>query len=203
MFWLPVIRHSDSAPSCRDFPNQMAGLSHEHPSSTPPLLPPPPSYVHNAHQYPRHGRRRSSSTSYPPTPPYEHHNRRALVARRMSMSNGDGNASVLGSVGGSQPPEDSKEGLKLVPPKERRFKLSRWVRYISPNVCCLMHCVGHATGVGELQIDMNSNLHIFTEMFRRRRIKCDEGHPCQSCLSASSACTFEEPGKRTHPHKSK
>ena len=38
---------------------------------------------------------------------------------------------------------------------------------------------------------------------RRRRIKCDEGHPCQSCLAASAACTFEEPGKRTHPHKSK
>ncbi|KAJ7256231.1 fungal-specific transcription factor domain-containing protein [Mycena haematopus] len=38
---------------------------------------------------------------------------------------------------------------------------------------------------------------------RRRRIKCDEGHPCQACLAASSACTFEEPGKRTHPHKSK
>ncbi|KAH8112468.1 fungal-specific transcription factor domain-containing protein [Phellopilus nigrolimitatus] len=38
---------------------------------------------------------------------------------------------------------------------------------------------------------------------RRRRIKCDEGHPCQSCLAATSACTFEEPGKRTHPHKSK
>ncbi|THV00259.1 hypothetical protein K435DRAFT_657458 [Dendrothele bispora CBS 962.96] len=38
---------------------------------------------------------------------------------------------------------------------------------------------------------------------RRRRIKCDEGHPCQACLSANSACTFEEPGKRTHPHKSK
>ncbi|TDL14007.1 hypothetical protein BD410DRAFT_757410, partial [Rickenella mellea] len=38
---------------------------------------------------------------------------------------------------------------------------------------------------------------------RRRRIKCDEGHPCQSCLTANSACTFEEPGKRTHPHKSK
>ncbi|TBU23466.1 hypothetical protein BD311DRAFT_73648 [Dichomitus squalens] len=38
---------------------------------------------------------------------------------------------------------------------------------------------------------------------RRRRIKCDEGHPCQSCLTSSSACTFEEPGKRTHPHKSK
>ncbi|KAH7909463.1 fungal-specific transcription factor domain-containing protein [Hygrophoropsis aurantiaca] len=37
----------------------------------------------------------------------------------------------------------------------------------------------------------------------RRRIKCDEGHPCQACLTASSACTFEEPGKRTHPHKSK
>ncbi|KAF7369274.1 P-type phospholipid transporter [Mycena venus] len=29
---------------------------------------------------------------------------------------------------------------------------------------------------------------------RRRRIKCDEGHPCQACLAASSACTFEEPG---------
>ncbi|KAK2467633.1 hypothetical protein APHAL10511_000488 [Amanita phalloides] len=38
---------------------------------------------------------------------------------------------------------------------------------------------------------------------RRRRIKCDEGHPCQACLTANSACTFEEPGKRTHPHKSK
>ncbi|KAJ6607680.1 fungal-specific transcription factor domain-containing protein [Mycena sp. CBHHK59/15] len=38
---------------------------------------------------------------------------------------------------------------------------------------------------------------------RRRRIKCDEGHPCQACLAASSSCTFEEPGKRTHPHKSK
>ncbi|KAF7324592.1 P-type phospholipid transporter [Mycena kentingensis (nom. inval.)] len=38
---------------------------------------------------------------------------------------------------------------------------------------------------------------------RRRRIKCDEGHPCQACLAATSACTFEEPGKRTHPHKSK
>ncbi|KAF9261614.1 hypothetical protein L218DRAFT_980783 [Marasmius fiardii PR-910] len=38
---------------------------------------------------------------------------------------------------------------------------------------------------------------------RRRRIKCDEGHPCQACLAANSPCTFEEPGKRTHPHKSK
>ncbi|EIW75503.1 hypothetical protein CONPUDRAFT_139989 [Coniophora puteana RWD-64-598 SS2] len=38
---------------------------------------------------------------------------------------------------------------------------------------------------------------------RRRRIKCDEGHPCQACLSANSSCTFEEPGKRSHPHKSK
>ncbi|OSX62312.1 hypothetical protein POSPLADRAFT_1143806 [Postia placenta MAD-698-R-SB12] len=37
----------------------------------------------------------------------------------------------------------------------------------------------------------------------RRRIKCDEGHPCQSCLTSNSPCTFEEPGKRTHPHKSK
>ncbi|KAJ7267063.1 hypothetical protein C8J57DRAFT_1510174 [Mycena rebaudengoi] len=24
-----------------------------------------------------------------------------------------------------------------------------------------------------------------------------------ACLAASSSCTFEEPGKRTHPHKSK
>ncbi len=31
---------------------------------------------------------------------------------------------------------------------------------------------------------------------RRRRIKCDEGHPCQACLTANSSCTFEEPGKR-------
>ncbi|KAF6742567.1 fungal-specific transcription factor domain-containing protein [Ephemerocybe angulata] len=38
---------------------------------------------------------------------------------------------------------------------------------------------------------------------RRRRIKCDEGHPCQACMTANSSCTFEEPGKRTHPHKSK
>ncbi|KAG6333103.1 hypothetical protein ID866_5986 [Astraeus odoratus] len=38
---------------------------------------------------------------------------------------------------------------------------------------------------------------------RRRRIKCDEGHPCQACQTANSACTFEEPGKRSHPHKSK
>lgn len=38
---------------------------------------------------------------------------------------------------------------------------------------------------------------------RRRRIKCDEGHPCQACQTASSPCTFEEPGKRSHPHKSK
>ncbi|KZT25557.1 hypothetical protein NEOLEDRAFT_349104 [Neolentinus lepideus HHB14362 ss-1] len=38
---------------------------------------------------------------------------------------------------------------------------------------------------------------------RRRRIKCDEGHPCQACLNSNSACTFEEPGKRSHPHKSK
>ncbi|KAF8888507.1 fungal-specific transcription factor domain-containing protein [Mucidula mucida] len=38
---------------------------------------------------------------------------------------------------------------------------------------------------------------------RRRRIKCDEGHPCQACITANSACTFEEPGKRSHPHKSK
>ncbi|KAF8259235.1 fungal-specific transcription factor domain-containing protein [Lactarius quietus] len=37
----------------------------------------------------------------------------------------------------------------------------------------------------------------------RRRIKCDEGHPCQACLGAHSACTFEEPGKRSNPHKSK
>ncbi|KAK7016907.1 hypothetical protein R3P38DRAFT_3361005 [Favolaschia claudopus] len=36
-----------------------------------------------------------------------------------------------------------------------------------------------------------------------RPMSCDEGHPCQACLAASSACTFEEPGKRTHPHKSK
>ncbi|KAH7091758.1 fungal-specific transcription factor domain-containing protein [Auriculariales sp. MPI-PUGE-AT-0066] len=38
---------------------------------------------------------------------------------------------------------------------------------------------------------------------RRRRIKCDEGHPCQSCITANSSCTFEETGKRSHPHKSK
>ncbi|KAF8581867.1 hypothetical protein K439DRAFT_1653947 [Ramaria rubella] len=38
---------------------------------------------------------------------------------------------------------------------------------------------------------------------RRRRIKCDEGHPCQSCLSSHSPCTFEEPGKRTQHAKSK
>lgn len=38
---------------------------------------------------------------------------------------------------------------------------------------------------------------------RRRRIKCDEGHPCQSCLSSHSPCTFEEPGKRTQHSKSK
>ncbi|KAL4063844.1 fungal-specific transcription factor domain-containing protein [Scleroderma yunnanense] len=38
---------------------------------------------------------------------------------------------------------------------------------------------------------------------RRRRIKCDEGHPCQACQTANSPCTFEEPGKRSHPHKSK
>ncbi|THH07519.1 hypothetical protein EW145_g3327 [Phellinidium pouzarii] len=41
------------------------------------------------------------------------------------------------------------------------------------------------------------------KLSRRRRIKCDEGLPCQSCTVANSACTFEEPGKRTHPHKSK
>ncbi|KAI0635356.1 fungal-specific transcription factor domain-containing protein [Trametes polyzona] len=41
------------------------------------------------------------------------------------------------------------------------------------------------------------------KLSRRRRIKCDEGHPCQSCLTSNSPCTFEEPGKRTHPHKSK
>ncbi|KAG9309610.1 hypothetical protein JVU11DRAFT_10271 [Chiua virens] len=41
------------------------------------------------------------------------------------------------------------------------------------------------------------------KLSRRRRIKCDEGHPCQACLTANSPCTFEEPGKRTHPHKSK
>ncbi len=38
---------------------------------------------------------------------------------------------------------------------------------------------------------------------RRRRIKCDEEHPCQSCLTSNSACTFEELGKRTRPHKFK
>ncbi|KAG8936987.1 hypothetical protein FRC02_009124 [Tulasnella sp. 418] len=38
---------------------------------------------------------------------------------------------------------------------------------------------------------------------RRRRIKCDEGHPCKSCIHASSDCTFEEIGKKTVPHKSR
>ncbi|KIJ56249.1 hypothetical protein M422DRAFT_219387 [Sphaerobolus stellatus SS14] len=57
---------------------------------------------------------------------------------------------------------------QTVPPKERRFKLSR---------AC--------------------------DRCRRRRIKCDEGHPCQSCLSSHSPCTFEEPGKRTQHSKSK
>ncbi|KAH8822579.1 fungal-specific transcription factor domain-containing protein [Flagelloscypha sp. PMI_526] len=40
------------------------------------------------------------------------------------------------------------------------------------------------------------------KLSRRRRIKCDEGHPCQACINAKSACTFEEPTKR-HPQKSK
>ncbi|KAL5532521.1 hypothetical protein ACEPAF_4295 [Sanghuangporus sanghuang] len=60
--------------------------------------------------------------------------------------------------------DESSETRPSVPPKERRFKLSR---------AC--------------------------DRCRRRRIKCDEGHPCQSCIAANSACTFEEPGKRTHP----
>lgn len=49
----------------------------------------------------------------------------------------------------------------------------------------------------------SQRLNLQEFLCRRRRIKCDEGHPCQACISANSACTFEEPGKRTHPHKSK
>ncbi|KAG9009417.1 hypothetical protein FRB94_012074 [Tulasnella sp. JGI-2019a] len=38
---------------------------------------------------------------------------------------------------------------------------------------------------------------------RRRRIKCDEGHPCNSCSNSNSECTFEEMGKKAVTHKSK
>jgi hypothetical protein len=61
------------------------------------------------------------------------------------------------------------------------------------------------TGAGESRRKLHSPVHVLIRLCRRRRIKCDEGHPCQACLSANSGCTFEESGKRleSHPHKSK
>ena len=57
-----------------------------------------------------------------------------------------------------------------------------------------------SVGVGSYFVHPWECLSLFC---RRRRIKCDEGHPCQACLGAHSACTFEEPGKRSNAHKSK
>ncbi|KIY51734.1 hypothetical protein FISHEDRAFT_36386 [Fistulina hepatica ATCC 64428] len=55
---------------------------------------------------------------------------------------------------------------------------------------------------GAPPIDRRFKLNRACDRCRRRRIKCDEGHPCQACLTAKSDCTFE-PGKRSPPKKSK
>jgi len=83
--------------------------------------------------------------------------------------------------------------------KERRFKLSRYDLGISYTLT-LLTCVCNkepVIGAGKLS---RHECHKLPSDYgrRRRRIKCDEGHPCQACITASSACTFEEPGKRTH-----
>lgn len=121
-----------------------------------------------------------------------------------------------GNGGGAIASSSSTSGADLKPSqtssilKERRFKLSRCASpFFAPTTQDgstdeTRGTAGRATGVGEhtqpvrlLQVLIVLGAH------SRRRIKCDEGHPCQSCLTSNSACTFEEPGKRTHPHKSK
>lgn len=89
-------------------------------------------------------------------------------------------------------------------PKERRFKLSRYALHRDPSRSRSRPRPEHVIGVGELALHTHEELTLRPLVLSsRRRIKCDEGHPCQSCLGANAACTFEEPGKRTHPHKSK
>ncbi|CCM05299.1 uncharacterized protein FIBRA_07513 [Fibroporia radiculosa] len=90
---------------------------------------------------------------------------------------------VKPSTSTSNPTSSSSSSSIL---KERRFKLSRY--HSAYNFCDFYALI---------------NILRACDRCRRRRIKCDEGHPCQSCLTSNSACTFEEPGKRTHPHKSK
>lgn len=56
---------------------------------------------------------------------------------------------------------------------------------------------------GGAPIDRRFKLNRACDRCRRRRIKCDEGHPCKSCTNSNSSCTFEEVGKKSLPHKSK
>ena len=163
MFWLPMLRHSHSpsnssastsASTCRETQAQTQphslGICHAQDSSpTPSILPPPPSFARNVDRHRHSGRRRSSFTSYPTS----HEHCRVVISSRMSSTSGDGNANGSVNGSGSQPPEDTKDGLKLGPPKERRFKLSRYVE------TCTFFCMstdgkllgqpGLATDVGE------------------------------------------------------
>lgn len=109
-----------------------------------------------------------------------------------SATNGNGEQSA------QSPAEKSSPSIL----KERRFKLSR----CATASCFLISSLTPLQSMRPLQVSAIRSAEAgnpLKGLQRRRRIKCDEGHPCQSCLSSNSACTFEEPGKRTHPHKSK
>ncbi|KAJ7489047.1 fungal-specific transcription factor domain-containing protein [Mycena latifolia] len=103
-------------------------------------------------------------------------------------------------------------GLKR--PRVPMALLTSWLRLETFHSCVLKYSQssrGHRVTTAETQEstaaailkERRFKLSRACDRCRRRRIKCDEGHPCQACMAASSACTFEEPGKRTHPHKSK
>jgi hypothetical protein len=116
------------------------------------------------------------------------------------------------------PPVPSEEQHERLEPtqtlllKDRRFKLSRSVIPSPPFVIAMTSAnpVGPTCqSVRSMQvsklvvISVLRSLLSYSSLSRRRRIKCDEGYPCQPCRHVSSACTFEEAGKKSHPHKSK
>lgn len=124
---------------------------------------------------------------------------------------------IIASDCGMPPVPSDEQHERLEPTqtqllKDRRFKLSRSVIRSSLRLPLAMsgaNPVGPTCqSVRSMQVSklvglsvLSSRAHL--EIWRRRRIKCDEGHPCQPCRHASSACTFEEAGRKSHPHKSK
>ncbi|KIM26157.1 hypothetical protein M408DRAFT_33395, partial [Serendipita vermifera MAFF 305830] len=61
----------------------------------------------------------------------------------------------------------------------------------------------HEASQTQMLKDRRFKLNRACDRCRRRRIRCEESTPCASCVAAGSPCTFEEPGKKSHPHKSK